>query len=81
VTIKNALIVNDSKSARIELQRLLEKMNLNTQAVESAEEALRYLEDQHPGIIFMVVLFTRFYKRNKSVSPLPSIIFNNILSR
>ncbi|MFQ3171764.1 MAG: CheY-like chemotaxis protein [Oleispira sp.] len=53
MTIKNALIVDDSKSARIMLQRLLEKMNLNAQAVESAEEALRYLEDQHPDIIFM----------------------------
>jgi CheY-like chemotaxis protein len=51
MTIKNALIVDDSKSARIMLQRLLEKMNLNTQAVENAEEALRYLEDQHPDII------------------------------
>ena len=53
MTIKSALIVDDSKSARIMLQRLLEKMNVITLGVESAEEALTYLENQHPDIIFM----------------------------
>jgi CheY-like chemotaxis protein len=48
MTIKSALIVDDSKSARIMLQRLLEKMNVITLGVESAEEALTYLENQHP---------------------------------
>jgi len=53
MTIKNALIVDDSKSARIMLQRLLAKMNVVALAVESAEEALSYLEKQHPDVIFM----------------------------
>ena len=46
MTIKSALIVDDSKSARIMLQRLLEKMNVITLGVESAEEALEVLSEK-----------------------------------
>jgi CheY-like chemotaxis protein len=85
MTIKNALIVDDSKSARIMLQRLLEKMNLNTQAVESAEEALRYLEDQHPDIIFMDHMMpgmngleaTLTIKSNPKTESIPTIMYTS----
>jgi CheY-like chemotaxis protein len=85
MTIKNALIVDDSKSARIMLQRLLEKMNLNTQAVESAEEALLYLEDQHPDIIFMDHMMpgmngleaTLTIKSNPKTESIPTIMYTS----
>ena len=53
MTIRQALVVDDSKSARMMLQRLLSKINVNAEAVESAEEALRFLEKQQPDVIFM----------------------------
>ena len=43
VTAKRALIVDDSKSARVVLSRLLEKHNLEVETRESAEGALEYL--------------------------------------
>ena len=53
VTAKRALIVDDSKSARVVLSRLLEKHNLEVETRESAEGALEYLEQHRPDVIFM----------------------------
>jgi CheY-like chemotaxis protein len=53
VTAKRALIVDDSKSARVVLSRLLEKHNLAVHATDSAESALLYLRDNRPDVIFM----------------------------
>ena len=50
---KTALIVDDSKSARIVLKRMLETHNLNVDTAESAEDALDYLSDNRPDVIFM----------------------------
>lgn len=85
MTIKSALIVDDSKSARIMLQRLLEKMNVITLGVESAEEALRYLENQHPDIIFMDHMMpgmdgleaTQTIKRNPKTQGIPTIMYTS----
>jgi len=53
VTAKRALIVDDSKSARVILSRLLEKHDLMVDTRDSAETALLYLADHVPDVIFM----------------------------
>ncbi|MGI9236856.1 MAG: response regulator [Woeseiaceae bacterium] len=50
---KTALIVDDSKTARIVLQKMLEAHDLNVDNAESAESALTYLSENRPDIIFM----------------------------
>ncbi|MDX9873528.1 MAG: response regulator [Spongiibacteraceae bacterium] len=49
----NALIVDDSRTARYVLRQLLSKQQISADMVESAEEALEYLEQQRPDLIFM----------------------------
>lgn len=48
-----ALIVDDSSTARIILARLLEKADLETRGVGSAEEALSLLQHEHFDLIFL----------------------------
>ncbi len=50
---KTALIVDDSKSARVVLKRMLETYDLTVDTTESAEEALDYLVSHRPDVIFM----------------------------
>ena len=50
---KTALIVDDSKSARVVLKRVLETHALDVATAESAEDALIYLNDNRPDVIFM----------------------------
>ena len=50
---KTALIVDDSKTARTVLQKMLEVHNLAVDNASSAEDALRYLSESRPDIIFM----------------------------
>jgi CheY-like chemotaxis protein len=53
MAIKHALIVDDSRSARAVLRRMLEEFNLKVDAVESADEAILYLQKHKPDVIFM----------------------------
>ena len=50
---KTALIVDDSRSARQVLKRMLETHSLEVDTAESAEDALEYLSDHRPDVIFM----------------------------
>ncbi|MEN8803820.1 MAG: response regulator, partial [Thiogranum sp.] len=50
---KHALVVDDSKSARLVLRRMLEKHDLAVDTVESAGQALDFLTDHRPDVIFM----------------------------
>ena len=50
---KRALIVDDSKSARMFLSRILEKYDLEVDSAESAEQAIEYLGEHRPDVIFM----------------------------
>lgn len=50
---KTALIVDDSKSARVVLKRILEAHELDVDTAESAESALDYLTVHRPDVIFM----------------------------
>lgn len=52
--VVNALVCDDSKSARIMLSRMLEKHGLEVTMVESGEEAIAWLANHpHPDVIFM----------------------------
>ncbi len=53
MTVKRALVVDDSKSARAFLARILERHDLVVDTAESAEEAIDYLRQQRPDVIFM----------------------------
>jgi CheY-like chemotaxis protein len=50
---RRALVVDDSKSARAFLTRILERYELAVDGVESAEQAIEYLTIQQPDVIFM----------------------------
>ena len=50
---KRALIVDDSRSARVILSRMLEGYGLEVDSSESAEAALEYLRHARPDVIFM----------------------------
>jgi len=50
---KRALIVDDSKSARAFLSRILTRYEIDVDTAESAEQAIEYLGDQRPDVIFM----------------------------
>src|SRR6187549_870568 len=50
---KRALVVDDSKSARAFLSRILERHEIEVDAAESAEAAIEYLTRNRPDVIFM----------------------------
>jgi len=50
---KRALVVDDSRSARVVLSRMLERYGILVDSAESAEAALDYLKDRRPDVIFM----------------------------
>ena len=50
---KRALVVDDSKSARVILSRMLEKYDIEVDLAESAEQAIEYLKHDRPDAIFM----------------------------
>ena len=53
MTARLALVVDDSRSARAFLTRILERYELAVDGVESAEQAIEYLTQQRPDVIFM----------------------------
>lgn len=53
MAIKQALVVDDSKTARVILKRMLEELDLVVDTTESADEAIDYLKNHHPDVIFM----------------------------
>jgi len=85
MVIKNALIVDDSKSARLVLQRLLTRLHMNVEAVESAEAAFEFLEHQQPDIIFMDHMMpgmdgleaTQVIRANPKTSAIPTIMYTS----
>ncbi|QBQ54046.1 response regulator [Nitrosococcus wardiae] len=53
---RTALVVDDSRVARIAISKLLKERNFNVDDVASGEEALEYLEHHRPDIVFMDVM-------------------------
>jgi len=83
MTIKSALLVDDSKVARFALSKLLEKISLKVDMVDSAEEALDFLKtNDNPDVIFMDHLMpgmngveaTKHIKTNPETSAIPVIM-------
>lgn len=50
---KRALVVDDSRSARVALQKLLEQYEIAVSFAESGEEAIDFLKHQETDVIFM----------------------------
>ena len=50
---KQALIVDDSKTAQYLLKRMLQQYDLSIDVAASAEEALAYLSYNHPAVMFL----------------------------
>ena len=50
---KRALIVDDSRSARLFLARMLERYEIDVDSAETAEAAIDYLASHRPDVIFM----------------------------
>lgn len=83
MTIKSALLVDDSKVARFALSKLLEHVSMNVKMAGSAEEALDYLkQNDHPDVIFMDHLMpgmngveaTKAIKSNPETAGIPIIM-------
>ncbi|MDG4551029.1 MAG: response regulator [Candidatus Contendobacter sp.] len=53
MTIRHVLVVDDSKSARLMLRKILQNLGMTVDTADSAEEALAYLRDRKPDVIFM----------------------------
>jgi CheY-like chemotaxis protein len=53
MSAKRALIVDDSKSARLFLARVLQEFEIDVDSAESAEAAIDYLSSNRPDVIFM----------------------------
>lgn len=53
MSAKRALVVDDSKSARMFLSRILERHEFAVDAAETAEQAIDYLTKHKPDVIFM----------------------------
>jgi CheY-like chemotaxis protein len=53
MAVKRALIVDDSRSARVFLEQILEKYEIDVDTAESAEAAIEYLAANRPDVIFM----------------------------
>lgn len=53
MSAKRALVVDDSKSARVVLSRMLERYGIEVDTADSAERALEYLKTSRPDAIFM----------------------------
>ena len=46
--VRHVLVVDDSKSARLMLRKMLQGLGLTVDTADSAEEALSYLHSQQP---------------------------------
>ena len=84
--VEVALVVDDSKSARVMLSRLLQKTGLSVDLVESGEEAIEYLQSHsHPDVIFMDHMMpgmdglatTKKITANQSTSSIPVIMYTS----
>lgn len=82
-THKHALVVDDSKSARLVLRRMLEKYALTVDTANSADEALDYLTHNRPDIIFMDHMMpgmdgfeaVKAIKRNPATATIPILMY------
>jgi CheY-like chemotaxis protein len=82
---KRALVVDDSRSARVVLSRMLERYGILVDSAESAEAALEYLRDRRPDVIFMDHLMpgmdgltaVREIKANPELAAIPIMMYTS----
>jgi CheY-like chemotaxis protein len=82
---KHALVVDDSRSARKVLERMLQRASIQTDAVETAEEALDYLQHNKPDVIFMDHMMpgmngleaTRIIRNTPATAHIPTIMYTS----
>lgn len=82
---KRALVVDDSRSARVVLSRMLERYGILVDSAESAESALEYLKDRRPDVIFMDHLMpgmdglqaVREIKANPELAAIPIMMYTS----
>jgi CheY-like chemotaxis protein len=82
---KTVLIVDDSRSARVVLKRVLETHDLDVDTAVSAEDALNYLIDNRPDVIFMDHLMPGMdgfeavsaIKRNPDTATIPIMMYTS----
>ncbi len=82
---KRALVVDDSRSARVVLSRMLERYGILVDSAESAESALEYLKDRRPDVIFMDHLMpgmdglqaVREIKANPGLADIPIMMYTS----
>lgn len=85
MALQHALVVDDSRSARKVLQRMLEKEKLSADSVGSAEEAFEYLKTRRPDVIFMDHMMpgmdglsaTLAIQRNPETSGIPTFMYTS----
>ncbi|HHH39784.1 MAG TPA: response regulator [Sedimenticola sp.] len=79
---RKILLVDDSKSARFALKKLLQQHDLEVEMVDSGEAALDFLEQERPDVIFMDHLMkgmdglaaTQRIKQNPQTADIPVVM-------
>ncbi len=82
MNITSALIVDDSKMARVTLKKHLESLNIKVFMAETGEQSLEFLKQNHPDVIFMDCLMpgidgfetTRLISSNPDTAAIPVIM-------
>src|SRR4051812_30430197 len=82
---KRALVVDDSKSARAFLSRILERHEIEVDAAESAEAAIDYLTRNRPDVIFMDLMMpgmdgfqaVQSIKNNPRTAAIPILMYTS----
>ena len=85
MTIKRALIVDDSTTAQYRLKKMLRRYPLDIDIVDSGEAALRYLARHAPAVIFMDHLMPgidgfralQIIKSNPDTAMIPVIMYTS----
>ena len=85
MSIDHVLVVDDSRSARLVLSKLLQNRNITVEQKESAEEALEYLTTNHPDAIFMDHMMkgadglraTKIIKSNPNTAMIPIAMYTS----
>ena len=79
---RTLLLVDDSKSARFMIKKLIEKLDIKVDTAESGEEALEYLKNNKPDVIFIDHLMpgldgletTQAIKSNPDTNEIPVVL-------
>jgi CheY-like chemotaxis protein len=82
---KRALVVDDSNTARTLLSRMLEKYEIAVDSAESAEQAIDYLGNHRPDVIFMDHMMpgmdglqaVRTIKNNPRTATIPILMYTS----